>query len=94
MDAAHRRAAAQTLDARSNADAMSRDPARFTTVLGGSAGIGGVYDWWRLKALVTGRRSTPRTGGTAVTLAWLCIGLAAAPADGGGERVLLPPAAA
>jgi len=45
-----------TLDAL-NADAMSRDPGRFTTVLGGSAGVGGVYDVWRrVKALFTGRR--------------------------------------
>lgn len=28
-------------------DAASRDPARFTTVLPGRAGIGGVYDLWR-----------------------------------------------
>ncbi|QDU21187.1 lysophospholipid acyltransferase family protein [Urbifossiella limnaea] len=52
-----------TLDAL-NADAMTRDPARFTTVLGGSAGVGGVYDGWRrLKALLTGRRFDPSHGG-------------------------------
>lgn len=28
-------------------DAMSRDPARFTTLLGGSVGVGGLYDWFR-----------------------------------------------
>jgi hypothetical protein len=46
----------QTLDAL-NADAMSRDPGRFVTVIGGTAGVGGVYDVWRrAKALLTGRR--------------------------------------
>src|SRR5262245_44288498 len=29
------------------ADAMGRDPARFTTILRGRAGVGGVYDFWR-----------------------------------------------
>mgnify|MGYP001057115293 CR=1 FL=1 len=49
----------QTLDAL-NADAVSRDPARFTTVLGGRAGVGGVYDLWRrVKALVRGERFDP-----------------------------------
>lgn len=37
-------------------DAMSRDAGRFTTVIRGRVGIGGVYDWWRrLKATVTGK---------------------------------------
>ncbi len=49
----------QTLDAL-NADAIGRDPARFTTVLGGRAGVGGMYDLWRrAKALVRGERFDP-----------------------------------
>ena len=28
-------------------DAQSRDPARFLTLVDGSAGVGGVYDLWR-----------------------------------------------
>lgn len=48
-----------TLDAL-NADAVSRDPGRFDTVLGGRAGVGGVYDLWRrAKALVRGERFDP-----------------------------------
>lgn len=48
-----------TLDAL-NAEAMSRDPARFTTLLDGRTGIGGVYDLWRrLKASVRGERFDP-----------------------------------
>ena len=36
---------------------MSRDPAKFTTLLAGKTGVGGVYDWWRrLKAWVRGRK--------------------------------------
>jgi 1-acyl-sn-glycerol-3-phosphate acyltransferase len=39
------------------AAAMKRDPARFRTLVGGSVGVGGVYDAWRrLRGLVTGRR--------------------------------------
>ena len=30
-----------------NADAMTRDPARFTELLSGASGVGGVYDHWR-----------------------------------------------
>lgn len=33
-----------------NAEAQSRDPAKFTTLLGGSAGVGGVYDAFRRSA--------------------------------------------
>jgi 1-acyl-sn-glycerol-3-phosphate acyltransferase len=45
-----------TMDALA-ADAVSRDPARFETLLGGTARAGGVYDLWRkAKAAVTGRR--------------------------------------
>lgn len=29
------------------ADALSRDPARFETLIGGSVGVGGMYDWFR-----------------------------------------------
>lgn len=40
-----------------SADALSRDPARFETLLGGTAGVGGVYDLWRRgRAALTGRR--------------------------------------
>jgi 1-acyl-sn-glycerol-3-phosphate acyltransferase len=49
----------RTLDAL-NADTVSRDPGRFDTVLGGRAGVGGVYDLWRrAKALVRGERFDP-----------------------------------
>lgn len=38
-------------------DALTRDPARFATMLEGRAGIGGVYDLWRrIKAALRGRR--------------------------------------
>lgn len=38
-------------------DARARDPARFETVLQGSAGIGGIYDAWRrAKAALRGQR--------------------------------------
>jgi hypothetical protein len=38
---------------------MSRDPARFDTLLIGNAGIGGVYDFWRrIKAGIRGERFT------------------------------------
>ena len=48
-----------TLDAL-NADALTRDPVLFTTLLAGRAGVGGLYDVWRrAKALVTGRRFDP-----------------------------------
>src|SRR5262249_37561366 len=40
----------QNLDAL-NAEAMTRDPAKFTALLAGKSGVGGPYDWWRrLKA--------------------------------------------
>lgn len=40
-----------------NAEAMSRDPARFTDLMTGKAGVGGVYDLWRrLKAWVRGQK--------------------------------------
>ena len=40
-----------------SADAVSRDPGRFETLLGGRAGVGGVYDLFRrVRAVATGRR--------------------------------------
>jgi 1-acyl-sn-glycerol-3-phosphate acyltransferase len=37
-------------------DVISRDAARFTTIVGGAAGVGGVYDIWRrIRARATGR---------------------------------------
>src|SRR5207244_3072941 len=36
----------ETLDGL-NAEAMSRDPAKFTTLLDGRTGVGGMYDRWR-----------------------------------------------
>ncbi|MGE0310732.1 MAG: lysophospholipid acyltransferase family protein [Lautropia sp.] len=37
---------ARTMDALAE-DAMSRDPARFATLIEGRAGVGGIYDGWR-----------------------------------------------
>jgi 1-acyl-sn-glycerol-3-phosphate acyltransferase len=37
------------------ADSMRRDPARFQTLLGGRAGVGGVYDLWRRAAALVRR---------------------------------------
>ncbi|MCZ2340225.1 MAG: lysophospholipid acyltransferase family protein [Bacteroidales bacterium] len=52
----------QTLDALS-ADAITRNPALFETVLGGKTGIGGFYDVWRrVKAWGRGRRFDPAHG--------------------------------
>ena len=46
----------ETLDGL-NAETMTRDPNRFTTLLDGKVGIGGVYDnWRRLAAWTRGRR--------------------------------------
>jgi 1-acyl-sn-glycerol-3-phosphate acyltransferase len=40
-----------------NAETQSRDPAKFTTLLGGTAGVGGVYDAFRRSAaLLSGQR--------------------------------------
>jgi len=40
-----------------NAEAMSRDSGKFTTLLAGRAGIGGIYDLWRrFKAWLRGQR--------------------------------------
>jgi 1-acyl-sn-glycerol-3-phosphate acyltransferase len=45
------------------ADAMSRDSARFESLVSGAVGIGGVYDLWRrAKALVRGERFQPQHG--------------------------------
>lgn len=54
----------QTLDAL-NADAMSRDPARFRTLLGGKTGAGGAYDFVRrLGSWVRFKRFDPTHDGT------------------------------
>ncbi|HJS87544.1 MAG TPA: lysophospholipid acyltransferase family protein [Acetobacteraceae bacterium] len=48
------------------AAAMSRDPARFTTLLQGETGVGGIYDLWRRAAAWgSGRRFDPSHGGEA-----------------------------
>lgn len=47
-----------------SADAMTRDPDRFTTLLDGEVGVGGVYDTWRrLAAWARGRRFDASHGG-------------------------------
>lgn len=44
-------------------DAMTRDPARFTTLLAGTAGVGLFYDAWRgARALVRGQSFSARHG--------------------------------
>lgn len=49
----------RTLDAL-NAEAMRRDPAAFTELLGGRSGVGGAYDVWRrLKSWVRGEKFDP-----------------------------------
>ncbi len=60
-----------TMD-RLGAEATSRDPARFVTVLEGGAGMGGLWGFWQyLKALLRGQRHQPhhdaRAGGLAKT---------------------------
>lgn len=45
------------------AQAMLRDPTRFQSLLGGAAGVGGIYDVWRKsKAFLTGRRFSAEHG--------------------------------
>lgn len=45
------------------AEALTRDPARFEILLGGNAGVGGVYDAWRrLRSVVRGERFQPEHG--------------------------------
>ena len=74
-----------TLDAL-NADAMTRDPARFETLLGGKTGVGGVYDLFRrAKSLVRGRKFDPSHGDhpwseRVIALAAVALALAALPA--------------
>ena len=56
------KALAGTMD-RLAADAISRDPARFRTLLDGRNGMGGVYGGWQyLRALLRGERPDPRHG--------------------------------
>ncbi|KAA0676336.1 acyltransferase [Azospirillum brasilense] len=44
-------------------DAQSRDPARFLTLIDGTAGVGGVYDLWRrARAWAGGQRFNPAHG--------------------------------
>lgn len=46
-----------------NAEAVTRDPARFTELVSGRTGVGGPYDWWRrLKAWVRGEEFDPSHG--------------------------------
>ena len=43
-----------------NLEAVSRDPAKFDTILAGKTGVGGPYDWWRrFKATVRGEKFDP-----------------------------------
>lgn len=45
-------------------DAKTRDPARFRTLIGGTVGVGGVYDRWRrLKSWASGKKFDPSHGG-------------------------------
>ncbi|MBA3623403.1 MAG: 1-acyl-sn-glycerol-3-phosphate acyltransferase [Methylibium sp.] len=62
IQAALERALGETMDALA-IDAIARDETRFTTLLEGRAGIGGVYDGWRrLKAWSQGERFNPAHG--------------------------------
>ncbi|MBP0444326.1 lysophospholipid acyltransferase family protein [Roseomonas sp. SSH11] len=55
-----REALTGTMD-RLTAEALTRDPARFTVVAEGAEGMGGIYDLWRhVAALARGRRFNPR----------------------------------
>ncbi|WP_426954887.1 lysophospholipid acyltransferase family protein [Muricoccus radiodurans] len=59
-EAAIRAALTVTMD-RLAEEAISRDPARFTVVAEGAAGMGGFYDLWRrVTAAMRGRRFDPR----------------------------------
>lgn len=54
-----------TLDAL-NGDAMSRDPERFSSLLVGRAGVGGMYDFFRrVRAFITRQPFQPAHGGDA-----------------------------
>jgi 1-acyl-sn-glycerol-3-phosphate acyltransferase len=56
-------ALAETLDGL-NAEAMTRDPDRFTTLLDGKTGVGGMYDLWRrTKSWARGERFDASHGG-------------------------------
>jgi hypothetical protein len=51
---------------RLSADVMSREPQRFTSLLEGRAGVGGVFDLWkRLRARLRGERYDPAHGKSA-----------------------------
>ncbi len=53
---------AATMDAL-QAEALARDPAGFTTLIGGRAGVGGVYDLWRRsRAALAGQRFSAAHG--------------------------------
>ncbi len=53
----------ETLDAL-NADAVTRDPARFTPLIDGTVGVGGGYDVWRrFTTTLRGRKFDPSHGG-------------------------------
>lgn len=55
-------ALAETMDTLRD-DSLSRDPARFDTLVGGTVGVGGVYDLWRrARATLSGRRFDPGHG--------------------------------
>ncbi|SHI53655.1 1-acyl-sn-glycerol-3-phosphate acyltransferase [Roseomonas rosea] len=55
-----REALTETMD-RLAEEAITRDPARFTTLAAGREGMGGIYDLWRrLSAWARGRRFEPR----------------------------------
>lgn len=46
-------------------ESMSRDPLKFTTIVGGRAGVGGVYDLWRrLRATAAGKGFDASHGGS------------------------------
>jgi 1-acyl-sn-glycerol-3-phosphate acyltransferase len=54
---------ATTMDALA-AESVTRNPALFTPLIRGGAGVGGVYDSWRwLRAAANGRRFDPSHGG-------------------------------
>jgi hypothetical protein len=51
-----------TMDALAQ-DSVRRNAQAFQTLLGGSAGVGGIYDLWRrLKAWLAGKRFVPEHG--------------------------------
>jgi hypothetical protein len=57
----------RTLD-RLAADAISREPQRFETLIGGQAGVGGIYDLWRRgRAIIRGERFDPAHNGSGGT---------------------------